>query len=220
MRTQMLFVAAMVCLLGLGLTNIGAQGPKKPQPPQPPDEPKIVKPKFVAPTPARWEYRVLSSTKIGELGENNLEVGLNALGADGWELVAVEPLKINSRYIFRRPLTSQPKPAAKPAPEPAPKEKEETKLEFRVYPLQNAKAVDMAGLLSDVLQIFKYPLRVVADPATNQLLVAGPIDAHVAVRALLECLDRPGVNDAPRTTAPPPSIVLPGKKKKGPPSPE
>jgi hypothetical protein len=46
----------------------------------------------------RWEYRVLTKDQVLDLGKKDLAAGLNTLGEEGWELVAVEPA-----YIFKRP---------------------------------------------------------------------------------------------------------------------
>jgi hypothetical protein len=46
----------------------------------------------------RWEYRVLTKEQVSELGKKDLAAGLNKLGDDGWELVAVD-----AAYIFKRP---------------------------------------------------------------------------------------------------------------------
>lgn len=48
----------------------------------------------------RWEYRVLTKAKLLELGKNDLAAGLNQLGEEGWELVAVDR---DFTYIFKRP---------------------------------------------------------------------------------------------------------------------
>ncbi len=45
----------------------------------------------------RWEYQVLPKDRVIELGQKDLAAGLNALGAQGWELAAVDNV-----YIFRR----------------------------------------------------------------------------------------------------------------------
>jgi hypothetical protein len=41
--------------------------------------------------PAKWEYRILTREQVAKLGKNDVVAGLNRLGKDGWELVAVEP---------------------------------------------------------------------------------------------------------------------------------
>jgi hypothetical protein len=49
-----------------------------------------------------WEYQVLPKERVLELGKKDLAAGLNALGAKGWELAAVD-----NGYIFRRrPMAS------------------------------------------------------------------------------------------------------------------
>jgi hypothetical protein len=52
----------------------------------------------------RWEYRVLTKEQLLELGKKDLAAGLNAVGDDGWELIAAEPA-----YIFKRPKGPGPK---------------------------------------------------------------------------------------------------------------
>ena len=47
--------------------------------------------------PPRWEYRVLSKQQVIQQGKNDLVAGLNELGEQGWELVAVD-----GGYIFKR----------------------------------------------------------------------------------------------------------------------
>jgi hypothetical protein len=54
----------------------------------------------------KWEYRILTKEQVLELGKKDLTAGLNALGDEGWELVAAEP-----SYIFKRPRGLAPKHA-------------------------------------------------------------------------------------------------------------
>jgi hypothetical protein len=46
----------------------------------------------------RWEYRVLTKDQVLDLGKKDFTAGLNKIGAEGWELIAVE-----GGYIFKRP---------------------------------------------------------------------------------------------------------------------
>jgi hypothetical protein len=46
----------------------------------------------------RWDYRILSKVELLELGKQDLAAGLNHLGAQGWELAAIDTV-----YIFKRP---------------------------------------------------------------------------------------------------------------------
>lgn len=64
-----------------------------PVPPPPPDirvQPPLV---YVAPV---WEYKVVASDIAPD------EAALNALGADGWELVGVVPLPKGVQLYFKR----------------------------------------------------------------------------------------------------------------------
>jgi hypothetical protein len=47
---------------------------------------------------SQWEYRVLKKEHIIDLGKKDLAAGLNKLGGEGWELVAVD-----GDYVFKRP---------------------------------------------------------------------------------------------------------------------
>jgi hypothetical protein len=48
-----------------------------------------------------WEYRLLKKEQVADLGNKDLARGLNSLGGEGWELVAVDAV-----YIFKRPKNS------------------------------------------------------------------------------------------------------------------
>jgi hypothetical protein len=48
--------------------------------------------------PPRWEYRVMTRQQVLDLGKQDLAVGLNKLGEEGWEFVAID-----TQYIFKRP---------------------------------------------------------------------------------------------------------------------
>jgi hypothetical protein len=47
---------------------------------------------------SRWEYKVLTRSQVIDLGKKDLAAGLNQLGDEGWELVAID-----GDYIFKRP---------------------------------------------------------------------------------------------------------------------
>jgi hypothetical protein len=60
---------------------------------------------------AKWEYKAISRTAIEQIGfaerglADSLADGLNKLGSDGWELVAVDPGKAGhegSYFVFKR----------------------------------------------------------------------------------------------------------------------
>src|SRR5262245_54859882 len=52
---------------------------------------------------ARWEYSVLARPQVARLAGDDLQAGLNKLGEEGWELVAVEPAPGPGRLYFKRP---------------------------------------------------------------------------------------------------------------------
>jgi hypothetical protein len=152
-------------------------------------------PAFPAPKSTRWEYQVLNTLSIASLGKESFDSGLNQLGADGWELVAVEspgPKGTYAKYIFRRPAGTRPKGEPKPGGAPGPKEKPEARLELRMYQLKNAIAQDVSALLSDVLRASaRDPMRVAADPRTNQVVVNATAQLHGEIEALVQRLDVP-----------------------------
>jgi hypothetical protein len=57
------------------------------------------------PEPQRWEYRLVS---IGNPLQPETEQRANAFGKQGWELAAIDA----GVWIFKRPLTEEPEPAA------------------------------------------------------------------------------------------------------------
>ena len=60
-----------------------------------------------------WEYRTLRfNTAGGHIDLERLEAEINALGGDGWELMSVTPVQVNSETMciihhFRRPAGPQ-----------------------------------------------------------------------------------------------------------------
>jgi hypothetical protein len=158
--------------------------------------------------PMTWEYRVLTRESLAELGKDNLEAGLNQIGAEGWELIGIEAgarRALNS-YLFRRPGTTKPRADAKPATPPVSTEKADAHIEFRAYRLKHATATDAAQLISELMRTGRADSsRVVADPHTNQLLLKGPIQFHVDIETILRLIDVPGEAEAQR----------PGPGKKG-----
>lgn len=55
-----------------------------------------------AQVPLKWEYRVLTKEQVADLGKKDLAAGLNQLGDEGWEMVAIEVGK-STEYYFKRP---------------------------------------------------------------------------------------------------------------------
>jgi hypothetical protein len=83
-------------------TNV-SEFPKQPLPhvpPQPQPQPRIQAPTVFVYERRGWEHRVVSSASAGEppLTEDEL----NALGKDGWELIAVVPLPDRIQFYLKR----------------------------------------------------------------------------------------------------------------------
>jgi hypothetical protein len=163
------------------------------------------------PMPMRWEYRVLDAVELGQVVKGSTEGALNKLGADGWELVAIEPSAPSRTgvYYFRRPNTGPPKAESKQgkgkggsasslAAGTSALAAEGWNMDLRIYPLKNASAAELADLLLDVLSVNKFPLRIAVDRRSNQLIVNGPMIAHEKIGALLNRLDMPGDNEPKR----------------------
>jgi hypothetical protein len=142
--------------------------------------------------PRRWDYRLATRQQLLELGKNDVAAGLNQVGAEGWELVAVRPGAgrpegrgdVSTEYYFKRPASR----AAAPA-EPA-----SGAGEFRVFRLKRASAGAALRVLDELLNGAgggPRRARIVADPATNQLLVrARPADLD-SIEAVLTWIDVP-----------------------------
>ncbi|MBI3821332.1 MAG: hypothetical protein HY289_01485 [Planctomycetes bacterium] len=182
--------------------NVPPKGKKKPAPDRD-ARPAAPKPE---PVRVRWEYHVDYAGNIKSMGDGSLQAGLNKLGADFWELVALETgtNKVTA-YIFRRPAAEKPKADGKPAADPAPKEKAADRLETRVYALKHTSAPELVPLLDEVLRAKKNNIVIAADPRSNQLVVNGSPRAHADIEALLQRLD---VEEAPRPGGP--GLFVPG----------
>src|SRR5262245_40555138 len=100
MRRFFILVIALVILgvsAGTGYAQRKEEGDKKKEFP------------FGPPFRTKWEYKVQTKGEIMGLAKGSLEKGLNELGAEGWELVAVEgqekpgaPGAFPATYIFKR----------------------------------------------------------------------------------------------------------------------
>jgi uncharacterized protein (TIGR03067 family) len=137
----------------------------------------------------RWEYRIINAAEVARLGQDELTAGLNLLGDGGWELVLVEqpgsgrsPL-----YYFKRPKPGGGRAEAPAAPPPAP-------AEVFVIRLKNAKAADLAKIVTAVFGDGRNSVVIVADPATNSLVVRGTEEKLREVQALVERLDTQAID--------------------------
>jgi hypothetical protein len=138
----------------------------------------------------KWEYQVLTRDKIGLSGKE-LSAGMNKLGEEGWELVAIHPpvtiggTKTQPEYYFKRTkgrsLLAEPKDAPPPA---------EDKSDVSVFRLKYAQAADVAQLLDQLLQDKGgQTLRLVAEPVTNAVLTRGSPVQLEKVKLLIERLE-------------------------------
>jgi hypothetical protein len=142
---------------------------------------------------ARWEYQVLTKEQVADLGKNNLAAGLNKLGEESWELVAVEasspPENLPGRpagkttpvtYYFKRQATTRAE-----APPPAVGD-------FKSFALKSANSVQAIKVIQELLGTDGKRVRLVADERTNQILVQAPPDDLARIEKILFLLDGPG----------------------------
>src|SRR5262245_35855526 len=64
---------------------------------------------------AKWQYSVLSRPQVARLAGDDLQAGLDKLGDEGWELVAVEPAPGPGHLYFKRPKRGGGAPAGSPS---------------------------------------------------------------------------------------------------------
>jgi Bacterial type II/III secretion system short domain len=138
-------------------------------------------------TRGAWEYKTLLKSQITELGKTDLGAGLNALGDEGWELVAVDrPEKGTATYIFKRvkarPMLFRPdKDDPKKAPRGA--------VTF-TFVLKHARAADVQRVIQMALGK-KDELRIAVDERTNTVFLTGAEETIAEVRELIARLDVP-----------------------------
>jgi hypothetical protein len=155
-----------------------------------------------------WEYRALDRTEIMKLAPEQKEKdqfagGLNKLGAEAWELVAVAPGSGRMEYVFKRPAgrTLRGGPAAAPPRPPAPAAPAAASApEIKMFRLKNARAADMERTLAKMFQGGgRAGLRIASDERTNSVLVSGAPTQLDEVEAVLNRLDTPdGAKPPPR----------------------
>jgi hypothetical protein len=189
-----------------------AAGPAAPDEPAR-KEPPAARPASAAPAApahragARWEYRTVTRQELLDLGKNDVNAGLNKLGDDGWELVAVRPGaaagpergprrpgESGTEYYFKRPASAPMVSASAPPAGPG-------EGQFVVFRLKFGSAVPLSRMLNELMngEGGSRRMRVVADPETNQLLLKGTDNDLATVEALLNKLDTPPDNAKPTT---------------------
>jgi type II secretory pathway component GspD/PulD (secretin) len=144
--------------------------------------------------------------------KDQFTAGLNKLGAEGWELIAIEsPLA----YLFKRPAAlsaasnrgqrgggpaanrGQRWPAGRGSDAPA--APAVAALEIKVFRLKFAPALEAEKVLSKVLLVGGggEGLRLASDPRTNSVVAHGPAARLQEVEALLMRLDTPDERKPP-----------------------
>ena len=142
---------------------------------------------------ARWEYKVQTREAITELGKNDFAAGLNKLGDEGWELVAVTGVvaagfdraapRAPEYYLKRRKGSSaREESAAAPADD----------AQVRLVRLKHAEARALAAMLEEVFAGSGGMPTLVADPRTNLLIIRGSPKEVAQVEELADRLDIPG----------------------------
>jgi Bacterial type II/III secretion system short domain len=137
----------------------------------------------------RWEYQVLTKEQVADLGKKNLAAGLNKLGDESWELVAVEagsppetqvgkPSGAVTFYFKRQAVRTESQPPGGG--------------EFMSYSLKTANAVQAAKVIQEMFGADRKRLRVVADERTNQILVQASATDLPLIEKIVQLLDTPG----------------------------
>ena len=148
----------------------------------------------------QWEYKVQTRVSITELGKNDFAAGLNKLGDEGWELVAVtgvvgsgfdSPAPRPPEYFFKRRKGSaaREEPAAASADD----------FQIRVMPLKHAQARALVEILQEVFAGKGNAATIDPDPRTNMLIIRG---SPKQVEELAARLDIPGADEPGRQKKP------------------
>jgi hypothetical protein len=149
------------------------------------DDPKA-KPAVAAP---KWEYKIQTKEELLDLGKKDLGAGLNKLGAEGWELVSIQPASETrmgrpsgrDTYYFKRPAAAPTSRGEGPG---------SSDREFHAYKLKNANAVKTAKILLELFGDNKR-VRIVADDSSNQILVSGSTEDIFTIAKVVVMLDVP-----------------------------
>jgi hypothetical protein len=162
----------------------------------------------------KWEYKVLTKDEILELGNKDFTAGLNKLGDEGWELIAVPAAPAGAaggrggdrgpggrggdggrapgdraakeaEYYFKRP-----KAVRILQDEKAGGPKEQAKNEdYEILKLKFLSAVDFAKTADALLGGKASGLRIVAEPTTNSVLANGTSKQIEELRRLLATIE-------------------------------
>jgi hypothetical protein len=134
---------------------------------------------------SKWEYLVRTREGIVKKGENDLETGMNRLGEEGWELIAIEPnlqpsgdgeRRIRSTsYYFKRPRQSSSLQCVNGV--------------VAAISVKHAKAVSLAKVLQE-LYAGSSTTHLSCLESTNTILVYGLPKQVTEIRMLVAGLDR------------------------------
>src|SRR5262245_58095444 len=137
---------------------------------------------------AKWEYSVLTRAEVAKHGKDDFKAGLNKLGDEGWELVAVETrpgarpgATASSSYYFKRPKQAAQAKAA------------EGKEVASVLRLKHAQATAVVKIIEKLYGQKKG--RLASDDRTNSVIVVGTAEQILELARLVTALDEP--EDAP-----------------------
>jgi type II secretory pathway component GspD/PulD (secretin) len=137
-------------------------------------------------TPPKWEYKALTKAQVADLGKKDFAAGLNKLGDEGWELVALEPgLEGRSGRSSGQTTFYFKRPAARTAETPP------GTGELKVFKLKHLSAAHAAKVLQEVLAADPRRTRIVSDVGTNQVLAYAPATDLLMIEKILTLLDVP-----------------------------
>jgi hypothetical protein len=162
---------------------------------------------FAAPASPKWEYAVRMHADIQEMGDGDIQRGMNKLGESGWELVSLDGTFGTGRghAYFKRPKGANspragfdfsgeegpffPMVVGNGRVPPGPQAKETTTL----ISLKNSQVNSMAQMIQ---AIYGRPgIRIVPDSRTNRLVLLAPEDQVAEIRRLIDELDQPAPMD-------------------------
>jgi hypothetical protein len=154
------------------------------------------------PTPARppavraWEYKELSRSAVETLAAKDSATpfvsGLNSLGAEGWELAAVEPGSGGrvTLYLFKRPAPAGQGKQAKKA-------EKEDEPPVQIVRLKHATAAQLAKTLTAVFRKAQ-GAQFVAEERTNSLVITADLNTMREAVRVITALDEPEEKPAPQ----------------------
>lgn len=162
-------------------------------------------PVAVSSSPGQWEYAVKTAAEIRELGNADIQAGLNKLGDDGWELITLDGTfgRVAGHAYFKRPKTHRPTSPLVQVPvqgdtqsisfgnvasrqTKAAQAKETT----TIVPVKNSNPLVLSQILQSVYARSSQ-IRFVPDQRTNRLILVAPEDQVAEIKRLIDDLDQP-----------------------------